>query len=334
MKKQDVETYLKGKTVLVTGGTGSFGEYLVRNLIKFPVKKILIFSRDEWKHYRLKHELNEYLDKLEFRIGDVRNFDSLLSVTRGIDVIYHAAAMKHVPICEENPMEAVYTNTYGAFNLKEASIRNKVDKVVIISTDKAVRSVNVMGMTKAIQERILLSKNDGIATKFICVRFGNVVGSRGSVVPLFKERLEKGKPIFLTDKRMTRFLITLKDAMELIFTATIEGNGREIFVKKMPVCQIYDLAKVMVENIRHTEMQNYSVQTIGLREGEQLYETLVSEEEMNRVKENGEYFVIYPYGSPDLPKKKTAIIEYRTNLFDKRMTEIELEKLLRDEGWL
>lgn len=330
----NLKNYFKGKTVLITGGTGSIGEYLVRKLLKFPFKKIIVFSRDEWKQYRLNNELSEFLGKLEFRIGDIRDFDSVLSATKGVDLIYHAAAMKHVPICERNPMEAVYTNTYGAFNLKEAAIRNKVDRVIVISTDKAVRSVNVMGMTKALQERIFLSDNRNIATKFICVRFGNVVGSRGSVVPLFKDRIKKGKSILLTDKRMTRFLITLENAMDLIFTATIEGKGREIFVKKMPVCQICDLAKVMVENIKHVSIDNYPVQIVGLREGEQLYETLVSEEEMNRAEESNDYFVIYPHGTPNLPRIKTSIGEYRTDLFKNRMKENEIKEVLSVDGWI
>lgn len=331
MKTKD-RVFLKDKIILITGGTGSFGEFLVRQLVHLNPKKIIIFSRDEWKQFHLKHELEGSGVSIEFIIGDVRNFNSILAATRGVDIIYHAAAMKHVPICEENPMEAVLTNVYGAYNLKEAAIRNNVKKVVAISTDKAVRSVNVMGMTKAIQERILLSDNDSVITKFICVRFGNVIGSRGSVVPLFKKQIEKGKPLTLTDNKMTRFLITLEDAMVLIFAATLRGEGREIFVKKMPVCRIIDLAEVMIENL--SANKKYPIKTIGYREGEQLYESLVSEEEMTRTKETNEYFIIYPYGTSNLPKLKAKFLEYRTDVVKDRMSKKEIKHLLQKTGWL
>lgn len=331
IKKEEVANFLKRKTILVTGGTGSFGEYLVRELVKFEPKKIIIFSRDEWKQFKLKRELSDYEKYLEFIIGDIRNYDSILRVTRGIDIIYHAAAMKHVPISEENPMETVLTNIVGAYNLKEAAIINNVPKVIAISTDKAVRSVNVMGMTKAIQERILLSDNQTSNTKFVVVRFGNVVGSRGSVIPLFYDQLKKKKPITLTDKRMTRFLITLDDAIELIFTATLEGKGREIFVKKMPVCKIVDLAKAMIEELANN--LNYPIELVGPRIGEQLYESLVSEDEMKRSKETAQYFVIYPYGTKNLPQVKTKFSEYNTNLIRKTMTKSQIKELLTKSGW-
>lgn len=331
IKKEEVANFLKRKTILVTGGTGSFGEYLVRELVKFEPKKIIIFSRDEWKQFKLKRELSDHEKYLEFIIGDIRNYDSILRVTRGIDIIYHAAAMKHVPISEENPMETVLTNIVGAYNLKEAAIINNVPKVIAISTDKAVRSVNVMGMTKAIQERILLSDNQTSNTKFVVVRFGNVLGSRGSVIPLFYDQLKKKKPITLTDKRMTRFLITLDDAIELIFTATLEGKGREIFVKKMPVCKIVDLAKAMIEELANN--LNYPIELIGPRIGEQLYESLVSEDEMQRSKETAQYFVIYPYGTKNLPQVKTKFSEYNTNLIRKTMTKSQIKELLTKSGW-
>lgn len=327
-----INHYIHNKIILLTGGTGSFGEHLVKTLIKFTPKKIIIYSRDELKQYNLRNELSIYKHLLDFKIGDVRNLDSLLIATRGVDLVYHAAAMKHVPICEENPMEAVFTNIYGAYNLKEAAIRNRVGKVVAISTDKAVRSVNVMGMTKAIQERILLSNNSASTTKFVCVRFGNVIGSRGSVVPLFKERLERRKPLPITDKNMTRFLITLDDAMNLIFTATLEGLGREIFVRKMPVCNLYDLAQVMIDETTHNK--NYPIEIIGLREGEQLYETLVSEEEMRRAKETKDYFIIYPHATPHVPKIKTEIMEYRTDLVSNNLTKDGIKKILKSTGWI
>lgn len=329
-----VKNYFKNKRILITGGTGSFGEYLVRTLINLSPKKIIIFSRDELKQFNLRNELKDHLDILDFKIGDVRDFDSLLDATRNIDIIYHAAAMKHVPICEENPMEAVYTNTYGALNLREAALVNKVAKVIAISTDKAVRSVNVMGMTKAIAERIILSKNLKGETEFTCVRFGNVVGSRGSVVPFFKQRIKDKKSILLTDRRMTRFLIDLEEAMSLIFTATLDSNGGEIFVKKMPVCEIYKLAEVMIENIAKVDPSKYKIEEVGLRQGEQLYETLVSEEEMGRTIETKDYFIIYKERKSAIPGIKIDMKEYRTDLFKKMMTKDEIKIMLQRSGWL
>ncbi|MBI5449593.1 polysaccharide biosynthesis protein [Candidatus Gottesmanbacteria bacterium] len=323
--------FFNDKTVLVTGGTGSFGEYLVRHLLKFSPRKIIVFSRDEWKQHILRRDLSAFADRLTFSIGDVRNFSTLLAACRGVDIIYHAAAMKHVPICEENPMEAVYTNVHGAFNLREAAIQNGVQKVIAISTDKAVRSVNVMGMTKAIQERILLFAHKTDKTLFTCVRFGNVVGSRGSVVPLFKDQIDKKEPLTITESDMTRFLISLEDAMDLVFTATTEGKGREIFVKKMPVARITDIAAVMSKAL--TGREEYPMKRIGSREGEQLYEALVSEEEMHRAVERNDYFVIYPYGErvSGLRKKYN---EYRTDLAGNFMDRNAIIRLLKKTGWI
>lgn len=330
MDEKKLQSYFKEKRVLVTGGTGSFGEFLVRKLSQFSVKEIIIFSRDELKQFNLKNNFKTKT-KVTFIIGDVRDSHALLAATRGVDIIYHAAAMKHVPICEENPIEAVHTNILGAYNLKEAAIRNNVKKVIAISTDKAVKSVNVMGMSKAIQERIFLSNNTQAKTTFVCVRFGNVVGSRGSVIPLFREFILKGKPIPLTDERMSRFLITLDDALELIFTATIDGEGREIFVRKMPVCRIQDVAEVIAKEI--SGRSNYPIYTVGLREGEQLYEMLVSEEEMGRAKETNTYFIIYPYGALT-SKSKLSLSEYRSDTLDTVLTKKEITQLLRKTGWI
>lgn len=333
MNNKILKKYFKGKNVLITGGTGSFGEYLLRKLLDFKPRKIVIFSRDELKQFHLMEELKEHVRLLDFVIGDVRNFDSILKATKGIDIVYHAAAMKHVPICEENPMEALYTNTLGAYNLKKATILQGVGKVIAISTDKAVRSVNAMGMTKAVAERIILAEDLKSDTTFVCVRFGNVVGSRGSVVPLFKNRIERGKPIFLTDKRMTRFLITLENAMSLIFEATLKGKGGEIFVKKMPVCEIWKLAEVMIEASKRN-VSTYPVKFVGSRQGEQLYETLVSEDEMRRAVETGDYFIIYKSNNKMRSKLKTKLSEYRTDLFKERMNKKEIKSILLRSGWL
>lgn len=332
MDNNIIKSHFRDKSILITGGTGSFGEYLLKKLLSFKPKRILVFSRDELKQFNLRTELKDFDGMLEFIIGDVRNLESLLSATENIDIVYHAAAMKHVPICEENPLEALYTNTIGAYNLKKAAILNNVEKVIAISTDKAVRSVNAMGMTKAIAERIMLSDDLKGITKFICVRFGNVVGSRGSVIPLFIDSFKEKKPVFLTDRRMTRFLITLEDAMKLIFRATIYGEGEEIFVKKMPVCEIEKLLEVMMDE--YAKDKTYPVKVIGLRQGEQLYETLVSEDEMRRAWETDEYFIIYKDDRKGLPRVKTNMSEYRTDLMEERMTKQEIKNILVQSGWL
>ena len=329
MNNNKLQSYFKGKRILVTGGTGSFGEFLVRKLPQFKVKEIIIFSRDEWKQFNLRNNFKPNT-KLTYVIGDVRNLHALLAVTRRVDIIYHAAAMKHVPICEENPIEAVYTNILGAYNLKEAAIRNNVKKVIAISTDKAVKSVNVMGMSKAIQERILLADNTKSNTQFICTRFGNVIGSRGSVIPLFRECILKHKPIPLTNKNMSRFLITLDDALELIFTATISGRGREIFVRKMQACRMKDVADVMAQEI--SGRSDYPIRSVGIRQGEQLYEVLVSEEEIRRSKETGTYFIVYPYGK--VGKISNTISEYRSDTLPAVLTKKEISEILRKTGWI
>mgnify|MGYP001612445311 CR=1 FL=1 len=331
MEQRHIRDYFRNKTVLVTGGTGSFGEHVVRTLITLPVSKIIIFSRDEWKQHQLKQTLPRTNVHVSYIIGDVRDFRSLLIASRGVDVIFHAAAMKHVPISEENPMEAVYTNIYGAYNLREAAIANNIQTVVAISTDKAVRSINVMGMTKAIQERILTAQHSQ-TTKFICVRFGNVVGSRGSVVPIIKWAIDNDVPIPVTDPHMTRFLITLDSAMDLVFTATIVGKGREIFVKKMPACRIVDVVNVMVEHL--SKEKKHQIDIVGMRQGEQMYETLISDEEIARAKEQGGYIVIYPYGTDITKKPGRTAKEYRTDTMMKMLTKEEIAKILKSAQWL
>ena len=202
------------KNILITGGTGSFGHQIVSQLLKFQPNKIVVFSRDEKKQYDMQNEFKEYLDILEFIIGDVRDYTSIYDATKNIDIVYHAAALKQVPNSENHPFEAVKTNVIGAENVRRASIENGVEVVVAVSTDKAVKPINVMGMTKAIQERLMLNPTNGKwDTKFICVRYGNVIGSRGSVIPFFKERIEKGEFLPITNYEMTRFLLRLEEVI-------------------------------------------------------------------------------------------------------------------------
>ncbi len=324
-------TEIEGKRILVTGGTGSFGHQITSSLLKLNPKEIIIFSNDEKQQYDMTLEYkNEKI--LKFVLGDIRDFVRVLDATKNIDIVYHAAALKHVPITENHPFEAVETNIIGAYNIKVASIRNNVKKVIAISTDKAVKPVNVMGMTKAIQERVMLSnyvKNNN--TKFVCVRYGNVVGSRGSVIPFFWSRIVKKMPLLITDPKMTRFMLTLPEAIRLVFKATCETEDNEIYVKKMPACLMSNLAKVMGKELGGNE--NYPIDIIGVRPGEKIHETLVSEEEMRRAVETEGNYVIYPYGKLKEPKLLNKIDEY-TSFNTRRMDKTELKELLSKTGWL
>lgn len=318
----------KDKTILITGGTGSFGNQILKKLLFEDLKEIRIFSRDEKKQFDMQ---NEFKDKrIKFFIGDIRDYERVFEATKDVNIIYHAAALKQVPNCEFNPMEAIKTNIIGAENLRRASIKNNVEIVVSISTDKAVKPVNVMGMTKALQEKIMINSND-YGTKFIVVRYGNVIGSRGSVIPFFYELIKKNETIPVTDFRMTRFLLTLDDAIKLVFKATDEGRGGEIYVKKMPSAKIIDIAKVMIKNL--TKRDDYPIKETGIRPGEKIHETLVSEEEMHRTIEEEDYYIIYSYGKIEEPRLKTPIEEYTSNNTYK-LSEDEIFNLLKKEKWL
>ena len=311
------------KNILITGGTGSIGKIIVKKLLLSGVKSLTIFSRDEQKHFALQHEL-EHPKNARFLIGDIRDHRTVHMACRGIDIIFHAAAMKHVPICEEDPFEAVKTNVIGAYNLRQAAIENNVEKVIIISTDKAVRPINVMGMTKALQERITLAENNH-RTDFIGVRFGNVLGSLGSVIPLFIQKIKEGKPIPLTNSEMTRFILPTGKAVDLVFQATHEGNHGEIFVKKMPACSIQKLTEAIIS--MYSADKNYPIKITGLRKGEQVHEALVSDEEMRRVKEYRDHFVIAPAWTKE--KKKNLGREYNSQNSEDTLGKEDLVKMLR-----
>jgi FlaA1/EpsC-like NDP-sugar epimerase len=310
---------LNNKTVLITGGTGSFGHQMTKSLLQSTVKEIRIFSRGE----DLQHKMAiEYPDiRLNFIIGDVRDYPRVLESTRNVDVIFNAAALKQVPDCEKHPLEAVKTNVLGAYNVKEAAIANQVSRVVSISTDKAVKPINAMGMTKALQEKLLqTSEVDAPDTKFMVIRYGNVIGSRGSVIPYFKERIQKGQPLIVSDFRMTRFLLPLEDAIELAFKALIQGNGNEIFVLKRPACLMKTLAEAMAKD-------TVKVLEGKIRPGEKLHEILVQEDEMRRALETEEHFIIYPYGEiPENPKPKAEYTSQNAIQLDMRQVQSLLER--------
>ena len=284
--RQSIRT-LDDQVVLVTGGTGSFGRAFVQALIaEGSPKKVIVFSRDEQKHYQLERALRD--PRLRFFVGDVRDRDRLTTALRGVDVVVHAAAMKHVPICEYNPIEAVQTNVVGARNLIEAAIANRVPRVIGLSTDKAVAPANLYGATKLCMEKLLVAANayaGDLATRFSLVRYGNVMGSAGSVIPLFESQRDGGR-ITITDERMTRFWIRMSDAIALVLRGLELMTGGEIFVPKLPTTDIVTLAEAMAPGVPRD--------TIGIRPGEKLHECLLSAEEARRTRDLGPLMVVWP----------------------------------------
>lgn len=281
----------KNKSILITGGTGSFGETFLLKLLKDNVKEVRIFSRDEKKQEDLRLRIKN--SKVKFFIGDTRNFDSIDIASRKVDYIFHAAALKQVPSCEFHPMEAIRTNILGSENVIKAAIKNKVKKLVALSTDKAVYPINAMGMTKGLMEKILiaysrqLNKNE---TTLCITRYGNVMASRGSVIPLIVSQIKNNQPITITDPKMTRFLMSLDDSVDLVLEAFKHGSQGDIFVQKSPASTIFTLSNALIKIFNKKD--NVKTKIIGTRHGEKLFETLVSREEMIRSKENKNYFRI------------------------------------------
>ena len=278
-----------GKTVLITGGTGSFGQTFLKRLMQEKFAEVRVFSRDELKQENMRIELGR--NDVKFYIGDVRNRDSLDSAMKNVDYVFHAAALKQVPSCEFFPMEAVMTNIHGSQNVIESSIENKVKKVVCLSTDKAVYPVNAMGMTKGLMEKVVMAaaarENDS-GTIVSLVRYGNVMYSRGSVIPLFIKQIREGKPITITVPEMTRFLLPLDSAIELVLHAFSHASAGDIMIKKSPACTIADLAQALIEIFD----KDAKTKVIGMRHGEKIYETLASREELSAAEENTDYFRI------------------------------------------
>jgi UDP-glucose 4-epimerase len=288
------------KILMITGGTGSFGTTVLKRFLKTAVKEIRIFSRDEKKQEDMRISLAD--EKVRFHIGDVRNYDSLAQSMDGVDYIFHAAALKQVPSCEFYPMEAVRTNVLGTENVLNAAIASGVKRVVVLSTDKAVYPINAMGISKAMAEKILVAKSRMItkqATVICATRYGNVMASRGSVIPLFIKQLKANQPLTVTDPNMTRFLMSLEDSVDLVLHAFEHGNQGDIFIQKSPASTIADLAQALIELFKCES----SIKIMGTRHGEKLYETLVSREEMARAEENGRYFRVSP-DDRDLNYKK------------------------------
>ena len=286
----------KDKILMITGGTGSFGNKVLKRFLPTDVSEIRIFSRDEKKQEDMRTELNS--PKLKFYIGDVRDYDSIHQAMKGVNYVFHAAALKQVPSCEFYPFEAVRTNVLGAENVMTAAIANKIDKVVMLSTDKAVYPINAMGLSKALMEKFMVAKarmqNEG-ETVLCATRYGNVMASRGSVIPLFVSQLKDGKELTVTDPNMTRFLMSLDDSVDLVLHAYEHGRQGDIFVQKAPASTIGDLAQALKELLK---LDN-PVKIIGTRHGEKLYESLVSREEMARAQDMAAYYCI-PADNRDL----------------------------------
>ncbi len=280
-------TVLDGKSVLVTGGTGSFGRAFVEKALTSKAKKVIIFSRDEQKHYNLERHFGG--DKrVRFFVGDIRDRDRLQTALRDVDIVVHAAAMKHVPICEYNPIEAVQTNVNGARNLIEAAMANGVERVIALSTDKAVSPANLYGATKLCMEKLLTAANaysGDRATRFSLVRYGNVMGSAGSVIPLFRNQMKQGK-LTITDARMTRFWIEMPEAVALVLRGLELMQGGEIFIPKLPTSDIETLAEAVAPGVART--------VVGIRPGEKLHETLISVEEARRTSDMDDLLVVWP----------------------------------------
>ncbi len=290
MNKNDFNLF-KGKKVLITGGTGSFGKTICKHFLKQDDIELRIFSRDEKK----QDEMRQYFSdrRLSFYIGDIRNFDSIYEACYEVDYVFHAAALKQVPSCEFYPIEAVKTNVLGTENLLKASISQQIKKVVLLSTDKAVYPINSMGLTKSMMEKIMLSKSlffKDSKTIFCATRYGNVMGSRGSVIPLFVNQIKNNKSITITNPFMTRFMMTLDDAVDLVMHAFNEASQGNIFVQKAPACTLIDLVKALKQIFSYSRADTI----MGTRHGEKLYESLISKEEMARSSEEGKFFRIPP----------------------------------------
>jgi UDP-glucose 4-epimerase len=322
----------KDKTLLITGGTGSFGNAVLRRFLNSDIGEIRIFSRDEKKQDDMRNLYSN--DKIKFYVGDVRQPESTLNAMSGVDYVFHAAALKQVPSCEFFPLEAVRTNIIGTENILEAAVSCGVEKVICLSTDKAVYPINAMGMSKALMEKLAVSKarSPGKHETTICVtRYGNVMCSRGSVIPLFINQIKQGKELTVTDPDMTRFMMSLDDAIDLVLFAFNMATGGELFVQKSPACTIADLASAVAEIFGSKK----GLRVIGTRHGEKIYESLLTREEMSKAVDAGDYFVV-PIDARDLNYASyydsgiatKAQVEDYTSHNTRRLSISEVEELL------
>lgn len=329
-------SFLIGKTILITGGTGSWGTELVSQLLtSHKPKEIRIYSRGEHRQVEMKRAFPD--PRLTFIIGDVRDKDRLSMICRGVDVIFHLAALKHVPVCEANPWEAIQTNVIGTQNVIEAALAHEIKKVVYVSSDKAVDPFNLYGATKSCGEQLILDANNRHTTRFVCVRAGNIIGTNGSVIPLFQQQAREGRDLTVTDERMTRFFMRKQNAIGLLVKAVQDAHGGEILVMKMPSCKILDVAAVFANRYGNKKSQ---IRFVGMRPGEKLYEVLVSRYEVPNTRELANYFVIFPPGNAKAleavygRKKKTTLTEEYSSHNTEQLNRTDTKKLLEQDGWL
>ncbi len=331
-----INKLFKNKTILVTGGTGSFGSTFIKKILKTNFKEIRVFSRDEKKQEDLRLKLQN--PKIKFYIGDTREYLSINEACKNVDFIFHAAALKQVPSCEFYPMEAIQTNIHGTANTINAAINNSVKKLVLLSTDKAVYPINAMGMSKALAEKVLIAKSKSLSDKETILnitRYGNVMNSRGSVIPHFIDQIKNGKQLTITNPKMTRFMMSLENSVDLVIYALQKGKQGEIFVQKSPGTTIAQLANALKKIFK----SNNKIKIIGIRHGEKKHETLVSSEEMSRTKNENKYYKImgdnrdinyskfFSIGN----KKFKSFVEYNSEN-TKRLNERELIELLKKVG--
>jgi UDP-N-acetylglucosamine 4,6-dehydratase/5-epimerase len=324
---------LEGKKVLITGGTGSLGTALTKRLLKTNVDNIRIFSRDEWKQVQMESEIND--ERLRFFIGDVRDKERLSRALENVDIVIHAAALKQMPVAEYNPFEAVKTNVMGTQNLIEACLDNQVESVLAIGTDKAVSPLNTYGATKLLMERLFVSANfykGNHKIKFTCVRYGNVMGSRGSVIPIFINQIKSGKDITITDPNMTRFNITMNEALDLIFRALENGKGGEVFVPKLKAYKVGDIKDTIAEILESKS----ETKIISTRPGEKIHESLISFDELNNTFENEQDYIIMDKqiqerGSKDTRLVQTTLKEQYSSNNVELLTRNELKQVLIKE---
>lgn len=322
----------KNKVLMITGGTGSFGQTVLKRFLSTDVREIRLFSRDEKKQEEMRIALNH--PKLKFYIGDVRDYDSVFQAIKGVDHIFHAAALKQVPSCEFYPMEAVKTNVLGTQNVLDAATANGVKRVVVLSTDKAVYPINAMGISKAMAEKLMIAKSrtQSSTEAILCAtRYGNVMASRGSVIPLFVSQIKAGKPLTITDPEMTRFLMSLEDSVDLVEYAFEHANQGDLFVQKAPASTVADLAQALKELFN----SSVPINIIGTRHGEKLFESLISREEMAKAEDMGNYFRV-PADNRDLNyaqyftegEEKVASFEDYTSHNTERLNVAQIKDLL------
>lgn len=341
MKNSSVQKLFKGRKILVTGGTGSIGEGIVTKLLRYEPKVIRVFSNDEAGLFSMRERLHKF-NQVRFLLGDVRDKQRIRRAVEEVDIIFHAAALKHVPLCEYNPFEAVQTNVLGTQNVVEAALEEEVvEQMVTISTDKAAHPENVMGTTKLLAERLTVAANyikGSRKTLFYCVRFGNVLGSRGSALPVFFEQIVNHESMQITDSNMTRFIITLPKAIDLLFRSMSMAKGAEIFVFKMGAVRISDLAETAIEELAplcSRKPDNIKIKFIGRRLGEKLHEELLTENEVQNALENEEMFIILPDQSAVNHKSypgahRVKSLKHYTSANTTKFTKDELRAMIRE----